>query len=292
MFLAVIAVLDCEDRARDLHPAISVLCCALLTLAVPCFVVITLPFPNGIFEAFGNVPANLAACLFRLVLIILYIDFAYDINGQLFGYAQSLRTSLVDHRAQQGSLAAIIIVSVLTLAGSIAAAVYLGVHRPDVWWLIYVSLPLCLALVVLSITDWCEHGSLFCSALVFAYIVWLCFDAAESKPRGHEALHFEIVTPWGITMVFILLVYYGLCYGFGAHFTGAAMGQIGDERSFDFLRRCAVHALASCYISTTLAPYEGILRFSFRATVVLFAILLYGWTLAAPKILTARTFSF
>lgn len=54
-----------------------------------------------------------------------------------------------------------------------------------------------LILLVVSITDWCEHGALLTSAVVMAYTIWLiCESLAVSRPASiHSESCFTVRRP-------------------------------------------------------------------------------------------------
>merc|ERR1719387_2552343 len=54
------------------------------------------------------------------------------------------------------------------------------------------------ALLVLSITEWCEHGALLTSAVMMVYLVWLAKRAADSLPDDiiSSPSTSPIRTPW------------------------------------------------------------------------------------------------
>merc|ERR1712113_279317 len=62
---------------------------------------------------------------------------------------------------------------------SLGCGVHILVAWPSVRWLVIVALLLSIALLVLSITDWCEHGNLLTSCCVMAFSMWLCYQAVD-----------------------------------------------------------------------------------------------------------------
>merc|ERR1719486_583210 len=122
-------------------------------------------------------------------------------------------------------------------------------QRRRALWLAISIVLLGASLLFVSITEWCEHGSLLCSAVVISYAVWLVAEAGSALPPDPDVQ--ELSIPLGevsIVLVFVTLFYYGLTYGMGKR----VIGEHGSRDDPDLLIRCAVHAFASCTFSTIL----------------------------------------
>jgi len=58
----------------------------------------------------------------------------------------------------------------------------------------------------------------------------------------------------------------------------------------DFAVQCMIHAAAALYVASLLAPRAGEVTFALHSISLFFALVLYGWSLIAPKVLTGRNF--
>ena len=64
----------------------------------------------------------------------------------------------------------------------------------------------------------------------------------------------------------------------------------GQFNKTEFLCHAAIHATCVLYITVEIAPRESGSAFTCRTLGMILAMLLYGWTLAAPLILKHREF--
>jgi len=62
------------------------------------------------------------------------------------------------------------------------------------------------------------------------------------------------------------------------------------EQVTTFVTACFVHLAGVLYITSLLAPDQDMPTYVMRSIAVFVSLVLYGWSLVAPKILTNRTF--
>jgi len=288
MILAVLAAIGLESFSLGLRPVVAAVHVLAVTLVIPLFCSLFFPLPNQLFIAYSYFTVQ-GAAISRLLQVVLWIDFSYDLNDTLFGHARDVHRRTISGALHKGANAGIVVTSLLLVAGSVAASVHLCIRRPGLTWIVCCAMILSLACLLVSISDWCEHGSLLCSSVVMIYMVYLCYDADKALPVDHDMQAQRDFTPVGVIQLFGTLIYYGICYGLGTHLTGSSEDD-PDRDACDLIVRCLVHAAASCYICAGLATHADMFRGVICIGVVFAAVILYGWTLVAPKFLTDRSF--
>eukprot|EP00418_Pyrodinium_bahamense_P086197 CAMPEP_0179052098 /NCGR_PEP_ID=MMETSP0796-20121207/21583_1 /TAXON_ID=73915 /ORGANISM="Pyrodinium bahamense, Strain pbaha01" /LENGTH=435 /DNA_ID=CAMNT_0020748655 /DNA_START=43 /DNA_END=1350 /DNA_ORIENTATION=+ len=322
LFLAllVMTVSGCAQGASRTHAVAKFMAIPLLGIAL-------LFVPNSALSTFGSI-ATSASAIFLAAQALLLIDFAYTWNETWHGYAltaQRRQVGTSGRRAQRVWYGCILAASALLFVTSIAFAIYLYSAFPGATGraINIAAVVLCLVLLFVSITDWCEHGALLTSCVVLLYTVWLICEALASQPGAHGS---RPPTWLGLCLCAGSLA--ASAWGSGlagapsarapvtstAAATSAEAGSVDPEAASaraafaaeaedggagsrlnsadvkDFALQCAVHALASLYVASALAPEAGQCPFVLRVLAIFASLALYGWSLAAPKILTSRTF--
>ncbi|CAJ1426791.1 unnamed protein product [Effrenium voratum] len=265
---------------------------ALSVVALQCVLIfLLLFFPNGMFVAVDFF-SMFAAAAYRVMQAVLFMDFAYNINDRLYSSAVEARRRLMSSEAYKGRLAVMLCASALLLLASIGAAIAICHWVPDVTWLVLSAIGGSAVLLLLSITEWCEHGSLMTSSVMLAYSVYLCYQVAEIRPNTDDLEELP-TTLFGLLVPAASLAYFAISRSPARHLAGRGSARVEADDAFDandFLLRCGVHFLADFYVTSVLAPRVSWTRFNVRATTVFVCMALYTWTLVAPKIISSRNF--
>jgi len=281
---------------------------------------------NSVFDAFGAF-ATSASAVFLVMQAVLLIEFAYSWNELWYGNALMARRREVGQRGYRLWLGGVIGASAILFITSISFSVYFFTAFPSTAGrtINIVAMILALSLLLVSITDICEHGALLTSCVVMAYTVWLICETLAAMPNDQG----PTLPSWlGLSICAVSLAASTHGVGFGGspsgtmHQTGgareAALVERGDAPSVDlgqatvapstppeeqqqegvtrskikdFVVHCMVHAAAALYVTSLLAPRAGEVTFALHATSLFVALVLYGWSLIAPKILTGRNFN-
>jgi hypothetical protein len=274
--------------------------------------------PNSILSTFGDV-ATSASAVFLVAQAILLIDFAYTLNEIWYEHALIAYRTQVDQRYYKAWMASIIVISCAIFFTGIGCAIHLFVAYPDTAGRVVnvLATVLSIVLLVVSITDWCEHGALLTSTIVTLYTVYMLWEMLALLPSG-DGPHLPVWVKLTICSISLLTSAQnakalGAPPGAPAPNTlqAAEMGQApqsggtapagqvpsgsGEEGGAidknQFAVQCAVHTAAALYICSSLAPKAGEVTFAFHAVAVFVALTLYGWSLVAPKVLSGRDFS-
>ena len=137
----------------------------------------TLFAPNELFAYFAWV-ARFVAPIFLLQQLVVFIDFGYSLNA-----------GLVEKDGDAGNAykALNLAVALLLLGGSLTAlGIMYAVFPMDCSFnplAITTTLLFGLLNTALSISAVAPHGSLLCSALIFAYTSWLCYATLAAFPE-------------------------------------------------------------------------------------------------------------
>jgi len=262
--------------------------------------------PNGAFSTFGAV-ANVACVLFVLLQSCTVLDAACTWHERWYEHARG---------ANKGRHEAAIVASAAAfLAGAllVAALLWLAFPGGPAHYVIVASEVLSLALLVVSITDWCQHGTLLTSSIMALYSTWLVHEALTGVCPTVAWTGHGLVLPLWLGLVLCAATVLMFAQGIGID-TGdreslqiapqepllpeagdIAIGTSGmspnDTRSFT--THCLVHMLVPIYIAFVLAKQRS--KECWGALIVHFAAvfasqLLYGWHLVAPKVLRGRSF--
>mmetsp|Transcript_2499 Transcript_2499/g.5030 ORF Transcript_2499/g.5030 Transcript_2499/m.5030 type:complete len:423 (-) Transcript_2499:110-1378(-) len=305
--LLVMTASGCAQGASRSHSvakfmAVPVLCFALLFV------------PNAPLNGFGTF-ATAAAAIFLVAQALLLIDFAYAWNETWHGYAIMAQRRELSERGKKMWLGLILASSAALFVTAVVVSVWLYSAFPGSAGrgINMSALIIAFLLLLVSVTDWCEHGALLTSCVVLMYTVWLVLEALASEPN----LPGQKPPVWPGLL---------LCAGslaasaMGTELSGSSAGSAALARSAgaagraeegeaetepprgeegapvtgaeakDFALHCSVHAAAALYVTSVLAPKAGQPQFVLHAIAIFTALLLYGWSLVAPKILTNRAF--
>lgn len=210
-------------------------------------------------------------------------------------------------------LAAIIVAAALMFVVAVVECILLNITftTAGAHALIIASFVLGAILLVVSITEWCEHGSLLTSTVVLAYVMWLCYEGLSMLPLENGG-ELELLPGWiGLCVCGFSLIAFAFCAssimpksaaqsaeGQEAMEQGDAPEsvQAGDDDTSsqlnlrEFTVQCLVHAAAALYICSSLAPAKSLWTFVARVMAVALSLVLYGWSLVAPKVLKNREF--
>lgn len=153
-------------------------------LFLPSFFFLSLLFPNDfctvVAQAFG-----VCAFGFLVLQMLLLIDFGYSWNEAWVANAQEEERREVMATGKRWYVAILVSAGVLLLlAWTSLALMYSAFETTRDQWIISVTLVVPLLLLVLSITEWCEHGSLLTSSVVCAYVAWLAWSALASGAKA------------------------------------------------------------------------------------------------------------
>jgi len=274
-------------------------------LAVPLLLIAYLFVPNQFFNFYGNA-ANILSSIYVIGQALLLVDVGYTINEKIM--SNNSRSQIMSNSSTWKIV--ILVISAILFLGSIIGSIFLIVDLPQNMWIVIVALVLSIVFGVLSVTcAWCPHGNILTSCIVMAYSIWLSYEALLAVNDGATVPTF---IKWiGIGIAAFSL--FGSAFGNGLGLNGgdsealaaqanveaatAEEGAAGAEATeggtfnkMDFILQSAVHAFCALYITTELAPFQSWLAFTFRSLNVILALLLFGFTLFAPKIFPDRSF--
>lgn len=307
LFLLVLAVSGCASDAARLHIVGKYLALLLLWAC-------SLALPNTWFEGFGAV-ATVAASVFLLVQSVFAIDLAYRWNEAWHDFAVEAKRNLNQKREQMWYVA-LLVAALVLLACAVAWDVALWKTAVEHRLVLGVAV-LSLATLVLSITAWCEHGSLLTSAAMAFYGAWLlhealgasCAPGADTSSGGDVAERASRRVKLLACMVYVAALGLGLVGASPTKVAGSS-GKEGEEALLSaakedaaqapstqdnkgFALQCAAHAAVPLYACAALVPRQvqtGCLAFQCYAAVAVACPLLYGWSLVAPMVLKSRRF--
>jgi len=89
MILAVLAAIGLESFSLGLRPVVAAVHVLAVTLVIPLFCSLFFPLPNQLFIAYSYFTVQ-GAAISRLLQVVLWIDFSYDLNDTLFGHARDV----------------------------------------------------------------------------------------------------------------------------------------------------------------------------------------------------------
>jgi len=270
--------------------------------AVPAVAAALLLVPRSAMSIVGAL-LDVAAGLFLVGQTLLVIDFAYTCNEFLYGKALAARRGEGGVQRFKEWQAAIVVLAGVLFAAAVAAAVGLLLTFPgrSACAVVSVMLVLTIAELSVSISAWCEHGALLTSTIFMAYASWLAYEALSAMPASAPG---SLPRRWLALAVCLA----SLCLALRAAGPGAACGAAEEDgesteatstseesesrpqASGDFASQCVLHAVAAGFVASTLAPAAGWFAFGLRAAALGVALIMYGWSLAAPKLLPGRSF--
>lgn len=307
LFVLLLCVSGCSDTAAHGYAVAKFMMVPLLLIAF-------LFVPNPFFNFYGNA-ANILSSIFVIGQALLLVDVGYTVNEKIMNnHTASHRRNL---REDPTWKIVILVLSALLFLGSIIGSIFLFIDFDSSIWIVIVALVLSIVFGVLSVTcAWCPHGNILTSCIVMAYSIWLSYEALLSVNDGSTRPTF---IKWiGIAIAAFSL--FGTAFGNGLGLNGsgdteamvaaanveaataeegaaASAGAAGEGASeggpfnkMDFILQSAIHAACALYVTTELAPFQSWIAFTFRSMNVIGALLLFGFTLFAPKIFPDRSF--
>lgn len=315
VFVAVglMAVSGCSDSAAHSWPALKF-------MLVLCFAVVFTLVPNGVFNFYADF-ANIMSTIFIAAQAILLIDFGYTWNETWMGNSvEARRRDIVSHGGYRNWKVGILVASALLFLGSLTMCIMLWVNFDHGAWVVIIAVLMSVGLGFVSILDSVKHGNLLTSCVVFAYASWLSFEALLAHPDNTNQRP-TFLKWFGIGIAFVSLVAAAFGTGLGFNKATETLVEFGSAQEagaaaptpeavedgevvhraapqdeggpFDkrgFLIDSAIHAAAVLYITVEIAPRHSLTAFTCRTLGMILALCLYGWTLAAPLILSGRSF--
>lgn len=274
--------------------------------------VVLLFVPNTAMEVCGVLAGAIGAAFF-IPQAVMVIDAAYTWNERWFHKVVESGRDLVngERRAQYWQSAIVVSALLLIVAGVALAISFCNMFPSKVTnALVIPTVVVSAILLVLSITSWCEHGSLLTSAAFFLYSVWLAWEALVVFPDFDAAVK-RPIGPYGdLVICIITLLAFAVRGGLsiGSSETSSASESHMEAGSSDstegdsteqqtkvsatmFAGQNLVHAVAAVYICSALAPRASVTAFIVRVAAISFAEVMYGWTLIAPKACPSRSFN-
>eukprot|EP00812_Abedinium_dasypus_P012694 NODE_619_length_1443_cov_283.439481.p1 GENE.NODE_619_length_1443_cov_283.439481~~NODE_619_length_1443_cov_283.439481.p1 ORF type:complete len:421 (+),score=155.18 NODE_619_length_1443_cov_283.439481:3-1265(+) len=318
--LLLLSISGCAQSAASACPIMKFMATLLGTVAL-------FFFPNDLLSVFGDF-AGVASSVFLALQTVLLIDFAYT-------WSETWHTKIIEarerdpaSRAQKAWLVGILGSAALLLLVALGACVYLCIAFDTTASRVIAALALVLALALLglSISDFCPHGAVLASAVVAAYSMWLAYEALAAMPISASGGKEGEEPVWlGLAIAAVSLVASAHASGkirrrsprdveaaggssaavapeTGEPLAPAAAAVAEDEEEAEelaeataivpkeFMQQCFMHACAALYVCSVLAPYRGWGSFSAHTVALAAGLLLYGWTLVAPKVLRSRNF--
>mmetsp|Transcript_28537 Transcript_28537/g.72252 ORF Transcript_28537/g.72252 Transcript_28537/m.72252 type:complete len:435 (+) Transcript_28537:76-1380(+) len=318
--LLLMSVSGCAPGAARAH-SVAKFMLVLLVILVALFI------PNSWFTVFGTV-ATSASAIFLAAQSIFVMDFGYGWAELWLSKALAAQRREIGQRGKTLWLVAILVSAGLLAVGALVLCVFLYSTTPVASGRIVnlTAMIISWALLVVSVLDWCEHGSILCSTVVMLYTMWLVYESMSVLPDG---LGPQCPMWIGLAICGFSLVAFALGVGrsgaspdqaarlVDAEQGGAATTEMReggareeedatapapadsgrdadaeDSRQMKgFSLQCAVHAAAALYITASMAPQAGQFTFVSHVVAVFAALFFYGWSLIAPKVLTSRDFS-
>lgn len=307
MLLLIMCVSGCAKHAAKDCPIGKFLILILLILVM-------LFLPNDFLTVFGQI-AGVASAVYLVAQTILLMDFAYNWNESWHTVAQS-RQREMNQQGYKMWLVAIVVAAGSLFIGALVGCILLCANftTGGARTLVIVTFLVGFVWLVVSITEWCEHGALLTSTVVLAYMMWLSYEALSMLPLADGGIS-GLLPRWiGLIICGISL----MAFAQSASFSGrqpivpsppgalAEQGAAGDATPApveeddddlvegldvtDFAVQCAVHACAAVYVASSMAPARGDWTFTARVIAVALSLALYGWTLVAPMVLKNRNF--
>lgn len=304
--LVIMSVSGCAEGAARTYSVAKF-------MAVVVLVLISLFLPNTVWTVFGSWATALSA-IYLIAQSIVLIDFGYTWNETWYKNALEANRRQVGSKGYRMWLGGMILSSAALVLGAVSMSIYLFVafQDPSSRAVNVCAMILSVVLLIVSITDWCEHGALLTSAVVMAYTIWLICESLAVSPNET----FKLPTWAGLVLCFFSLFSTVLGSGFGGQETPAPQaraaglmeveaGEAGSTTSqpeeassprmnrsevWQFAAFCAIHAAAALYVASCLAARTGPTTYALRVSAIFISLVLYGWSLVAPMVLTNRRF--
>jgi hypothetical protein len=243
--------------------------------------------PNSVFELFANFAVVVSAA-FLILQTLMLVDFGQLCNDQVFETGISARRVSMNSDYVRAAKIVLVVVSAMFLLGAIAGYILLGIGFEHGWAVGMTILVVCLALLVVSITEWCEHGNLFCSSLVTLYCVWVSYEVLVTDETDYIRPDFAKWIGIIIAVLTLAASILGSGLGLGGQEPMLGGGSEDEPNATSFAIQAGLHALAALYVATALAPSQSTVGFISRIIALVGCVLLYTWILVAPKVLTDR----
>mmetsp|Transcript_77827 Transcript_77827/g.202643 ORF Transcript_77827/g.202643 Transcript_77827/m.202643 type:complete len:424 (+) Transcript_77827:76-1347(+) len=307
--LLLMSVSGCAPGAARAH-SVAKFMLVLLVILVALFI------PNSWFTVFGTV-ATSASAIFLAAQSIFVMDFGYGWAELWLSKALAAQRREIGQRGKTLWLVAILVSAGLLAVGALVLCVFLYSTTPVASGRIVnlTAMIISWALLVVSVLDWCEHGSILCSTVVMLYTMWLVYETESVLPDGRGP---QSPTWVGLLICCCSLVAFalGIHGGRGVGGAGAGEGPLADSeqgsaevhsqvaagsdiaeaepegpQTMGFALQCAVHAATSMYIAASIAPQPGSFTYVSHVGAVFASLFFYAWSLVAPKVFTGRNFN-
>lgn len=259
-------------------------CCMPKFTTVIFVTILLLIAPNSIMQCFVGL-SEIVSILFLVYQCVMLVDVGFQLNDLL---------------VRQEQFVWVIVISVVLVFVNIASAAYLYISDEQSCWLILGTSIGAVVLLFVSILDAVEHGNLLTSCVFAAYMVWLCWEVIDVQPGAPQNPTLKVMS---IVLAIISISTY-IVANDDAGSEGSAMllevdvedgvkdvAQNDDAGSSDFLQQTAVHASLSLYMLSQLCPSQSWVLYHARESCIVMSLLVYGWMLVAPYVLSGRSFS-
>jgi len=303
LLLLVFALSGCALGAARYHETGKFLGLLVLWAA-------SLAAPNQLFSSFASV-AMVVSCAFVLVQSCIILDSACSWHDWWYEHARGEHKGM--HEVAIIATSAAFIVGGMTLAVLLWCATSTGAAH----CIVLGAAVLSMALLVVSITDWCEHGTLLTSSVMLLYNMWLVQEAMANMclaTAGGPAP--KLLPSWfGLVLCAVTVLLLARGVGFDVESreqlaprqallptepgdVAAVRAAMSDDDVRSFILHCALHAVVPLYVVSAL-PRQAAASQSGAKDCGTFAVhifaafasqLLYGWHLVAPKVLKNRQF--
>eukprot|EP00397_Hematodinium_sp_SG-2012_P031273 GEMP01033172.1.p1 GENE.GEMP01033172.1~~GEMP01033172.1.p1 ORF type:complete len:405 (+),score=53.24 GEMP01033172.1:41-1255(+) len=273
-------------------------------VAIPFLVFLTLFMPNSMFDDVDSL-AVISSILFILAQMILLLDFGHCWNDNW------LRQSLEDQRRDLSSTGLRWVIGILSFSiGFLVFAVIVAsmchttfVSTPSKV-VIWVNFSIGAFLVIFSTTSLIPNGSLLPSALVFAYMTFVAWDACLSIPADpYNEVQVDPTANRVFGFIFLSLALGSFVrdpkiFNFeddddalisnDAETGGDGGGEDGDGTAVSKKSTCIfflIHMFGALYVITLLCDRRSPTTFWALAVADWLMLALFAWSLIAPQVL-------
>lgn len=305
LFMLLLCISGCARGAAKYLPVLKFMAYFLMVVAF-WFV------PNSIFSGFGYA-ATLLAAGFAVAQAILLIDFAMTWNDMWFRMESAWRPGGVSMWKW-----GLLVLSLVFFIVSIVLFVHLLTSFPEGQWraVPITAFVVSVLLLGLSITEWCEVGTLIGSSGITLFCQWLSWQVLAGVNKQMVDVPVWLNLAIGAFSLFALATFGGGWHKdatpsavaielaapgrrsgdsstsrdeeSGSGGSGASDGTEVDTWDFSF--QCLVHCFAAAFITAVLAPLTGTGPTIARTVALALSLFVYLWVLVAPKVLTGRSF--
>lgn len=272
---------------------------ALKFIAVPTVTTMLLFVANSWISVFIDV-ASILTGMFLSVQALLLINFGYC-------WAESWHGNLIAAQDNDESspsiycwLISIVFFSIVLSISSITAGVSLWVEFPEGYALIVPTVLVSIFLIFASGSGYFKNSGLLPAGVATSYTMWLTYEAMAFMPNeGSWPIWPGLIIALG-TLVNVIRN----SVTAAAHeendkekpLVDSADGEATSTRKTDGVKaqhivlQCGIHILGTAYVCAELGSQPSSLAYGARSFAVVMSMLLYGWTLMAPKVLVNRDF--